>query len=96
MADNFDLPKDHWIKRAHNASIHNRKQIQNSDLCGCFYCEKIFNPVVIKDWADEESPRLRQTAKCPYCRIDTVIGNNSGFEITKTFLADMNKHWFSS
>jgi len=60
------------------------------DLCGCFYCLKIFKPNEITEWTDEESGVI---AICPYCGADSVVGKNSGYPITKKFLKAMNKHW---
>ena len=46
-----------------------RNDLEKDCKCGCFYCLKIFNPSVIDGWWDHED-----TAVCPYCRIDSVIG----------------------
>jgi hypothetical protein len=35
-----------------------------------------------------------ETATCPWCGIDSVIGDKSGFEITDEFLAVMEEWWF--
>ena len=75
--------------KAHDASIYNRKTLENSQLCGCFHCVRIYSPKEIKDWADNDD-----TALCPYCRIDSVIGERSGFPITKEFLSEMRDYWF--
>ncbi|MDR2581783.1 MAG: cytoplasmic protein [Fibromonadaceae bacterium] len=61
---------------AHKHSIHNESSLKKDDLCGCFYCLKIFNPSEITEWTDEESEK---TAMCPYCEIDSVIGKSFGF-----------------
>ena len=84
---------------AHRESIRHRKQIFNSDICGCFYCLKIFKPTEITDWCDYEAletggEKVGQTALCPYCSIDAVIGSASGYPITKEFLKKMSTHWF--
>ena len=34
------------------------------------------------------------TAVCPYCGIDAVIGESSGYPITAEFLKRMRKRWF--
>lgn len=36
---------------------------------------------------------LRESS-VPYCHIDSVIGDTSGFPITPEFLREMNKRWF--
>ena len=75
---------------AHQFSANNRKQIEQSAVCGCFYCGKIFSPLEIKEWIPEQAG----TALCPYCGIDSVIGEVSGFQITEQLLKKMNQYWF--
>jgi hypothetical protein len=50
---------------------------------------KIFNPNEIDEWWDDND-----TSVCPYCGIDSVIGESSGFPITELFLKGMHKEWF--
>ncbi len=82
------------VKVAHKHSSIHRIEILNSKTCGCFYCCKIFSPSEIEDWCDEDENDEGQTALCPKCGIDSVIGDLSGYEISKDFLAKMNKYWF--
>ena len=79
---------DHIL--AHQFSVNNRKQLEQSSVCGCFYCRKIFNPNEITEWIPEKSG----TALCPYCGIDSVIGDASGFQITEQLLKEMSQYWF--
>lgn len=74
---------------AHRFSSHHRKQLVKDKICGCFYCLKTFNPSQITDWCDDAN-----TAICPYCGIDSTIGESSGFPITEQFLKGMHKEWF--
>ncbi len=76
--------------RAHRASSYHRTELMASEVCGCFYCLAIFAPSQIERWIDKD-----QTALCPKCSIDSVIGSASGYPITKEFLGRMEKHWFS-
>lgn len=75
---------------AHEFSIYNKDQIVSSTKCGCFCCLKIFSPSKITEWTDPDD----DTALCPYCGIDSVIGDASGYEITETFMKKMYDHWF--
>ena len=77
------------FEMAHRFSSHHRKELVKDKICGCFYCLKIYNPPEITDWCDNEN-----TAICPYCGIDSVIGESSGFPITEQFLNGMHKEWF--
>lgn len=74
---------------AHEFCAKHKNQIINDEKCGCFYCCKIFSPKEITFWLNEGSG----TALCPYCGIDSVIGESSGFPITEEFLNKMNEHW---
>nr|WP_308560538.1 cytoplasmic protein [uncultured Prevotella sp.] len=68
----------------------NYEQIEKSEKCGCFSCCEIFTPSEITDYIPDEPP----TAECPFCHTDSVIGDASGFPITKDFLKKMKKRWF--
>ena len=77
------------VRDAHKHSSKHRSEILKSDLCGCFYCEKTFEAQEIVDWIDDQ-----QTALCPKCGIDSVIGSASGFSINNEFLHQMCEYWF--
>lgn len=68
----------------------NYEQIEKSEKCDCFSCCEIFSPSEITDYLPDEPP----TAECPFCHTDSVIGDASGFPITKDFLKKMKKRWF--
>jgi len=76
-------------QEAHKHSMHNRAEIMQSEQCGCFYCLRMFTPVEIEEWVDEG-----QTALCPYCGIDAVLGSASGFTISEDFLSQMRERYF--
>jgi hypothetical protein len=81
------------IIRAHRHSSRHREEVLASEQCGCFYCCTIFRPSEIEDWTDEWEG-VGQTALCPRCGIDSVIGSESGYPVTPEFLAAMKAHWF--
>ena len=89
MATVFDLPEDHPRRVAHKKCIRHRADIRSSRLCGCFYCKEIFSPGQIVDWVDDDD-----TALCPKCGIDSVIGDGSDLPVTKDFLETMHAAWF--
>lgn len=80
------------IIKAHEYSSYNYEALKSDTACGCFYCGEIFNSAEINDWTLE--PDGSKTALCPYCGIDSVIGESSGFSITEEFLEEMRKYWF--
>ncbi|MGI9018940.1 MAG: cytoplasmic protein [Euzebya sp.] len=83
------LPEE--IRLAHVSSAGHRSEILASDQCGCFHCSRTFPPDHIVEWVDDD-----QTALCPECGVDSVIGDQAGFPLTASFLQKMNAHWFSN
>ncbi len=79
---------------AHQYSANHRQQLLDSKVCGCFYCLATFLPSEISEWVDEDEEGVGQTALCPKCGIDSVIGDKSGVSITEGFLRGMNQVWF--
>ena len=90
----FALESDHLAAHKHS-SIH-RQEVLSSKICGCFHCLSVYTPDDIwhDDWIDEDATGVGQTARCPYCGIDSVLGSKSGYPITQDFLAKMERHWF--
>ena len=82
------------VVNAHKHSIQHKKELQASALCGCFYCLKTFTPAAIINWIDEGDGK-GLTAQCPYCDVDAVIGDQSGYQITELFLISMHDYWFT-
>ncbi|MCB9883832.1 MAG: hypothetical protein H6834_18745 [Planctomycetes bacterium] len=84
------------LDAAHRHSSNHRGEIEASETCGCFYCIATFTPDQIDEWIDG----LRhegdgQTALCPKCGIDSVIGSTSGLPGSDTaFLERMHRRWF--
>ena len=74
---------------AHDHCSLHKAEIESSTICGCFYCLSIFPPSAIIEWTDDG-----QTAICPKCPVDSVIGSASGYPITQEFLQRMHDHWF--
>lgn len=84
---------------AHKRSSIHRAEVLASEICGCFHCRATFPPTEIEDWVDERpmgdgNSSHGETALCPKCGIDSVIGSASGFPITPDLLRRMNAHWF--
>jgi Zn finger protein HypA/HybF involved in hydrogenase expression len=82
-------PDEDSLEAAHRHCRLNRAELQISSLCGCFYCLSVFTPAEIVEWVDED-----QTAICPKCPVDSVIGSASGYPITAEFLLRMHDNWF--
>lgn len=78
------------VIKAHEHSIYNKTELEASEKCGCFYCLSIFSPSEINEYIDEEPD---ETAICPFCFVDSVIGDRSGYPITEEFLKRMKQCW---
>jgi hypothetical protein len=78
------------LKYAHELCSNNRQKLMNAKVCGCFFCLRIFDPKEIT-WSEDAD----DTAMCPYCGIDSVIGESTNLPITKPFLKKMHEFWFT-
>ena len=86
------MPAD--IREAHRHSSKHRDELMASALCGCFYCCETFRPEEICEWTDLDANGVAQTAMCPLCGIDSVLGSESGYELSAEFLGRMRRYWF--
>ena len=75
---------------SHKRSSKHREEILQSKKCACFCCLNVFKPSEIIEWTDNN-----QTAICPICGVDSVIGDQSGYPVTDTeYLKYMKEYWF--
>jgi hypothetical protein len=79
------------LTEAHDHSTANRAELEQSATCRCFYCLAAFPPAEVEEWIDD---RDGQTAICPRCGIDAVVGSASGVDMSDDFFAAMQTHWF--
>ena len=77
------------LVKLHKCATYNRKDIQQSDTCGCFYCKNIFYAGDITECSDNG-----ETAICPHCGVDSVSCNKKGYIVTEEDLESLNKHYF--
>jgi hypothetical protein len=90
--DNSD--KDCYL--AHKFSSNHRAELEKDRICGCFDCLRIFSPSEIEEWVPETVDGECVTAICPYCGDDSIIGESSGYPITKDFLNKMHDVWMKA
>ena len=79
------------LHAAHRISYANKTRLSVPQKCGCFYCLRFFSSEDIVDWSVDKPD---WTAICPYCGIDSVIGENDGYLLTEDFLEEMFEEWF--
>lgn len=76
---------------AHKASFMNERLVKQSKMCGCFSCKRIYPATEVKGWCPDGADAM---AICPYCAVDAVIPDASGWPVTSIFLAAMRRRWF--
>lgn len=76
---------------AHKHASRHRAEIESSSRCGCFFCFRKFASSDIKAWID-----ANQTALCPRCGVDSVLGSASQHRLDDAFLRGMHTHFFST
>jgi hypothetical protein len=86
---------------AHRHTSRNWAQIRASKICGCCNCVQIFPPDEVVAWTgldidniDDPEAADQQTALCPRCGSEAVIGDKSGYPIDAGFLSRMNDAWY--
>ena len=80
------------FKAAHLHSANHRQELERSNLCACFHCLESFPPGQIDEWVDDE-----QTAMCPRCGVDSVLGDASGLPLAvRSWLEQMQQLYFGA
>jgi NAD-dependent SIR2 family protein deacetylase len=77
------------LKQAYTFASKHRKQIEQSERCSCFHCLATFAPSEINEWIDGGD-----TAICPKCGVDAVLGSASGVPFTLELMSSMQIIWF--
>ena len=75
----------------HSHTIRNREEINQSAYCHCISCIKSYPSPIVMDFINEIDG---ETALCPYCGVDAVIGDACGLVINQEILSTLNKRWF--
>jgi hypothetical protein len=61
------------MERITQSSGH-RRELLASEHAVCYHCSKVFPPSAVEEWTDEDSSGVPQTAICPFCSVDAVVG----------------------
>jgi hypothetical protein len=85
------LHREQEASLLHQHTHDNRAELEASEACGCLACERIYFPDEVGRWI-MDSPG--ETAVCPYCGMDAVVGSASGIPITPGVLARAHARWF--
>lgn len=79
-----------YLKMLHRQSIGNKARLSDAKDCGCFFCFSHFPASAAEYWDDEGG----ETAVCPKCGIDSVIGEYDDERIPDDLLRAMKKRFF--
>ena len=77
-------PNNDPIDAAFRHTGWNREEILTGNVCRCIFCLSAYPPSEIDEWIDEVS-QDEITAICPICGIDSVLGDQCGFDLTDEF-----------
>jgi hypothetical protein len=86
------MDREREASRLHRHTRANRMELEASEVCGCIACERIYFPSEIVRWVDGESGN--ETAVCPHCGVDAVVGSASGIPIMPGVLRRAHERWF--
>jgi NAD-dependent SIR2 family protein deacetylase len=76
------------FKRVLKYSFKNKDSIEKSINCSCYYCISSFLKEEIQNWTDQG-----QTAICPKCGIDSVLGDIV-LPFEETTFKKLKEYWF--
>lgn len=79
----FDIPAS---SASCSMPFHNREILENSRVCGCCNCLRVFVPELIKRWTDGGL-----TACCPFCGVPTVVSDPDGVSLNVVTLLIMHR-----
>lgn len=74
---------------AHSHTIRNRSEIARSHICVCLCCKARFKAAEVTGYIDSG-----ETALCPCCGCDAVVGDSSCADISPQAVEELNKKYF--
>lgn len=87
----YKYTEEDWEKVS-DLDIHNKTLLSASKWAGCYYCLAAYPAANIQEFVDIED----DTALCPKCGIDAVVGDATGYPVTdKEFLRAMHHYGYS-
>ena len=85
---------DEELHEIHTHCTANRKEVEASSRCACFYCQEVYCASEVYDFIVEPSLDFKETALCPRCGVDTVIGDATGIPFYKELMEKLHQHYF--
>lgn len=85
----YSYEKESQLNKLHAYSSHNKKLIDASEKCHCFYCKSTFVKNEITKYTDNG-----ETALCPKCNIDSILPDSIDEIIDENVILEMNEYWY--
>jgi hypothetical protein len=74
-------------------SSWHRELLLSREHAACYHCQRIFSPSEVLEWCDDDAQGIGQTAICPFCYVDAVVGFNG--KADPDWLSEMYRTSFS-
>ncbi len=90
-----DLPRipeqweDHLLQDTARRSLHNLPILEQSQVVGCYFCNKVLNQEPVRSEIFDDQPA---TGQCPDCHQPTLLGGNPS-ELTPKYLQAVHDAW---
>lgn len=85
---------DDELHEIHTHCTANREEVEASSRCACFYCQEVYCSTEVYDFIVEPSLDFKETALCPRCGVDAVIGDATGIPFYKELIGKLHQHYF--
>jgi hypothetical protein len=83
-----------YLESAHDHCFGNELEVRASNIACCISCAKSFDSKLVREFSHQHGDE-HETAYCPVCGFDTIIGDNSGYPaVDPVFISAMNAKYF--
>jgi hypothetical protein len=86
----MEIYAQNYLIMLQRQSIGNKARLADAKDCGCFFCLSHFPASAAEYWDDEGG----ETAVCPECGIDSVIGEYDDERVSDDLLRAMKERFF--
>ena len=69
-------------------AMRNYDEVKSSKRCACYFCLQRFDSSKANYYITERDGI--KTALCPFCSVDSVIGDASGYDIDGDIITELN------
>ena len=80
------------IKSTFRLVTQNKMLLNQSNYAACYSCKRIFKSKDVTTFLNEGVG----TAVCPYCGIDSVLGDKTGLGLSVENIQQLHDYWFGA